>query len=51
MTLEQLKGMKAVGRVLRPEKDGLESYREGYGQFLQYYKNNKKRMQEYNRKA
>ena len=51
LTLEQLKGMKAVGRVLRPEKDGLESYREGYKQFLQYYKNNKKGMQEYNGEA
>jgi len=49
LTLEQLKAMKATGRVLTPQKEGLDAYREGYGQFLQYYKNNKKGMKEYNR--
>jgi len=48
LTLEQLKAMKAVGRVLRPQKEGLDAYREGYRQFLQYYKSNKKGMKEYN---
>jgi xylulokinase len=49
LTLEQLKGMKAVGRVVRPQKEGSGAYREGYRQFLQYYKSNKKGMKEYNR--
>jgi xylulokinase len=49
LTLEQLKGMKAAGRVVRPQKEGLNVYREGYSQFLQYYRNNRKAMREYNR--
>jgi len=49
LTLEELKAMKAVGRVLAPQKEGLEAYREGYDQFLRYYKNNRKGMREYNR--
>ena len=49
LTLEQLRAMKPVGRVLRPQKEGVEAYREGYHQFLQYYKNNKRSLKEYNR--
>jgi xylulokinase len=49
LTSEQLRGMKPVGRVIRPQKEGIEAYREGYRQFLQYYKNNKKSLREYNR--
>ena len=49
LTLEQLKGMRASGRVVSPQKEGLNAYREGYNHFLQYYRNNKKGMKEYNR--
>jgi len=49
MTLEQLRAMKPVGRVVIPQKEGAEAYREGYRQFLQYYKNNKRSLKEYNR--
>jgi xylulokinase len=49
LTLEQLKGMKATGRVVKPQKEGLNVYMEGYSQFLQYYRNNRKGMKEYNR--
>jgi xylulokinase len=49
LTLEQLRGMKAAGKVVRPQKEGLDVYREGYSQFLQYYRNNRKSMREYNR--
>lgn len=49
LTLEQLKGMKTAGKVVRPQKEGINVYREGYSQFLQYYKNNRKGMREYNR--
>ena len=49
LTLEQLRAMKPAGEVFRPQKDGVEAYTEGYDQFLQYYKNNKKSLKEYNR--
>jgi len=49
LTLEQLRAMKPVGRVLRPQKEGVGAYRTGYRQFLRYYKNNRKSMREYNR--
>ncbi len=51
LSLEQLRGMRPVGRAVRPEKEGIGAYREGYRQFLQYYKNNRKGMREYNRNA
>jgi len=49
LTLEQLRAMKPVGRIVRPQKEGVGAYREGYSQFLQYYKNNRKSLREYNR--
>jgi xylulokinase len=49
LTLEQLRGMKTAGKVVKPQKEGLSVYREGYSQFLQYYRNNRKGMKEYNR--
>jgi len=49
LTLDQLKGMRAAARAVRPQKEGVNVYREGYSQFLQYYKNNRKGMKEYNR--
>jgi len=49
MTLEQLRSMKPVGRVITPQKEGTETYREGYRQFLRYYQNNKKSLREYHR--
>jgi len=49
LTLGQLKATKGVGRTIQPEKEGREAYSEGYAQFLQYYKNNRKGMREYNR--
>jgi len=49
LTLEQLRAMKPVGRVVKPQKEGIEAYRGGYRQFLQYYKNNRNSLREYNR--
>jgi hypothetical protein len=49
LTLEQLRGMKTAGKVVRPQKDRFSVYREGYTQFLRYYRNNRKDMKEYNR--
>lgn len=49
LTLDELKQTKAAGRTVRPGKEGLQTYKEGYAQFLLYYKSNKKGMKRYNR--
>lgn len=49
LALEQLRGMKAAGVVLTPQTAGREGYREGYRQFLRYYRDNRKGMKDYNR--
>lgn len=51
LTLEQLKGTKASGRVVAPRKEPQGAYGEGYRQFLRYYKSNRKGMREYNRRG